>query len=407
MKKNTKGFTLLELLTVITILALLAAISVPVYRTYIERAQSTEIVLRYDAVRTGIQANLSRGEISDCGEIVAAGGTANLGDDYARLSVGFDAVSGGNLQGYKPVFLVCASYDIQGEQGVRVARAAYDEFSLTNIVNPGAVISESMISFSVPLSSGDVAACQIPVGGALTACGARAQVPTAALAAVPSRAVIPTPAVPTPAVIVAPSIVPTVEAVNLMRSITGATALSAYTGEQRGVPLGTQVVGLYMAGSSVNQLAGAASSQLPTITQPYTAVADAGYQYLNGSGALGQLMPTMAANLQALAPSERNAWDGGIVVFSDGSVGRMQKAANGANSGEKDYIYFSVLSGVNANDGMTIVTGHAQAGQTVQVSVGGRDLATVTADAQGNWNLAGAAALAFAGQTITANPVTP
>ena len=95
------------------------------------------------------------------------------------------------------------------------------------------------------------------------------------------------------------------------------------------------------------------------------------------------------------------------MVFSDVSVGRMQKAANGANSGEKDYIYLSVLSGVNANDGMTIVTGHAQAGQTVQVSVGGRDLATVTADAQDYWNLASAAALSFAGQTITANPVTP
>jgi len=360
-----------------------------------------------DTMRTGIQANLSRGEISDCGEIVAAGGTANLGDDYARLSVGFDAVSGGNLQGYKPVFLVCASYDIQGDQGVRIAKAAYDEFSLTNNVNPGAVLSGSMVSFSVPLSSGDVAACRVPVGGAFTACGALAPVPTAALAAVPSRAVIPTPAVPTPAVIVAPSIVPTVEAVNLMRSITGATALSAYSGEQRGVPLGTQVVGLYMAGSSVNQLAGAAASQLPRVTQPYTAVADAGYQYLDGSGALGRLMPTMAANLQALAPSERNAWDGGIVVFSDGSVGRMQKAANGNNSSEKDYIYFSILSGVNANEGMAIVTGHAQAGQTVQVSAGGRDLATVTADAQGNWNLAGAAALAAAGQTITASPVTP
>lgn len=58
---------------------------------------------------------------------------------------------------------------------------------------------------------------------------------------------------------------------------------------------------------SVYKLADAASSQLPTITQPYTAVADAGYQYLNGSGALGQLMPTMAANLQSLAPSERKA----------------------------------------------------------------------------------------------------
>ena len=85
MEKRIKGFTLLELLTVITILALLASISIPVYRTYVERARSSEIVLRYDAVRTGIQANLSRGEISDCGEIVAAGGTANLGDDYARL----------------------------------------------------------------------------------------------------------------------------------------------------------------------------------------------------------------------------------------------------------------------------------------------------------------------------------
>ena len=53
------------------------------------------------------------------------------------------------------------------------------------------------------------------------------------------------------------------------------------------------------------------------------------------------------------------------------------------------------------------MTGHAQSGQTVKVSAGDRELATVTADAQGNWNLAGAAALAAAGQTITADPVTP
>lgn len=204
MNKQTKGFTILELLTVVTILALLAAISVPVYRTYVERARSSEIVLRYDAVRTGVQANLSSGEVSDCAEIVAASGMANLGDDYARLSVGFDAVSGGNLQGYKPVFLVCASQDIQGELGVRVARAAYDEFSLTNIVNPGAVISESMISFSVPLSSGDAAACRVPVGGAFTACGALAPVPTAAAMAVPGLAAPAVVAVPTPQTVAVP-----------------------------------------------------------------------------------------------------------------------------------------------------------------------------------------------------------
>ena len=65
MKKHTSGFSLLELLTIITILALLAAISVPVYRSYVERARSSEIVLRYDAVRTGLQADLSTGEVSD------------------------------------------------------------------------------------------------------------------------------------------------------------------------------------------------------------------------------------------------------------------------------------------------------------------------------------------------------
>jgi hypothetical protein len=129
-------------------------------------------------------------------------------------------------------------------------------------------------------------------------------------------------------------------------------------------------------------------------------VGDAGYQYLDQNGALGRLMPTMANNLRPLAPSERNAWDGGIAVFSDGTVARMLKACNG-NGTEKDYVYFSKLDGVNANQGMAVVQGTAAPGQAVQVMDGSRVLASVKADAQGNWNFAGPASLASGSSSLS------
>jgi prepilin-type N-terminal cleavage/methylation domain-containing protein len=42
MKKNTKGFTLIELVIVIVIIGILATISVPIYRGYTRRAMAAE-----------------------------------------------------------------------------------------------------------------------------------------------------------------------------------------------------------------------------------------------------------------------------------------------------------------------------------------------------------------------------
>lgn len=174
------GFTLLELLAIIAIIGILAALAIPTYSYFVRKSQSTDILLKYDAIRSGLRADMSAGEISDCADIVAANGNANLGEDYANLTLGFEAVSGGNLQGYRPVLAVCASSDRQGDLAVSVAKAAYDEFVLTNTVEQGAVISDSLVSFAVPLTDNDDAICRVPVGGSLTACGAPAAVPTPA-----------------------------------------------------------------------------------------------------------------------------------------------------------------------------------------------------------------------------------
>ncbi len=50
--KNTKGFTLVELIVVIAILAILAGIAIPVYSGYISKAKEAADMQMLDSVRT-------------------------------------------------------------------------------------------------------------------------------------------------------------------------------------------------------------------------------------------------------------------------------------------------------------------------------------------------------------------
>ena len=54
MKKTQQGFTLIELMIVVAIIGILAAIALPAYQTYTNKAKFSEVILATSAVKTQI-----------------------------------------------------------------------------------------------------------------------------------------------------------------------------------------------------------------------------------------------------------------------------------------------------------------------------------------------------------------
>src|SRR5688500_20146513 len=54
MKQLQKGFTLIELMIVVAIIGILAAVALPAYQDYTIRAKMSEVILAFSACRTSI-----------------------------------------------------------------------------------------------------------------------------------------------------------------------------------------------------------------------------------------------------------------------------------------------------------------------------------------------------------------
>ena len=81
MRKVQQGFTLIELMIVVAIIGILAAIAIPAYSSYVGKAQASEAFSLIDGARTPVALS-----VGDTGTCTATG--SNLTGKYGAVVVG-------------------------------------------------------------------------------------------------------------------------------------------------------------------------------------------------------------------------------------------------------------------------------------------------------------------------------
>ncbi|MCU5787459.1 pilin [Alloalcanivorax marinus] len=79
MKQVQKGFTLIELMIVVAIIGILAAVAIPAYQDYTTRAKVSEILGFASSMKTSVsECALTEGELTNCDEDASGIDTTNV-----------------------------------------------------------------------------------------------------------------------------------------------------------------------------------------------------------------------------------------------------------------------------------------------------------------------------------------
>ncbi|MEH6561520.1 MAG: pilin [Marinobacter sp.] len=83
-----KGFTLIELMIVVAIIGILAAIAIPQYQDYTARSQMTRVFGEISALKTAAEAAVLQGQ-----EVVSGAEAAATGSTKQKIDLGFSGSS--------------------------------------------------------------------------------------------------------------------------------------------------------------------------------------------------------------------------------------------------------------------------------------------------------------------------
>ena len=129
MKRTQQGFTLIELMIVVAIIGILAAVALPAYQDYTARAKASEVILAASSARTCVT------------EAAQTGGLANL----STCASGFVPTQ------YAKTLAVTNATGVITVTG-RISSATADDFTvrLTPTINTEGVVTEWACATSEP-----------------------------------------------------------------------------------------------------------------------------------------------------------------------------------------------------------------------------------------------------------------